>query len=87
MNFKKINSKSAFASKSRSASVSAFAFASESASPKIDGSRFFIIVENILDVTTGSKRLVTRNQAKFLEQQTSEVSSKFAIVFGSYRMV
>ncbi|KAH0686350.1 hypothetical protein KY284_016903 [Solanum tuberosum] len=79
MTFKKINSKSASASKSGFASVSAFA----SASAKTDGSKFFIAEENILDITTGSVRPVTRNQAKLLRQQASRVPSKSAIVFGS----
>ncbi|KAH0780831.1 hypothetical protein KY290_000429 [Solanum tuberosum] len=91
MTFKKINSKSAFASKFGFASVSASASASKSgfvsvaasASAKIDGSKFFIAEENILDITTGSMRPVTRNQAKLLQQQASRVPSKSAIVFGS----
>uniref|UniRef100_M1DAY0 Uncharacterized protein n=1 Tax=Solanum tuberosum TaxID=4113 RepID=M1DAY0_SOLTU len=83
MTFKKINSKSAFASKSGFASVSASVSAFASASAKTDGSKFFIVEENILDITTGSMRHVSRNQAKLLRQQASRVPSKSAIVFGS----
>ncbi|KAH0658092.1 hypothetical protein KY289_026840 [Solanum tuberosum] len=81
MTFKKINSKSAYASKSESASVSASG--SASASTKIDVSKFCIAVENILDITAGNMRRVTRNQAKLLGQQASRVSFESAIVFGS----
>uniref|UniRef100_M1DKC8 Uncharacterized protein n=1 Tax=Solanum tuberosum TaxID=4113 RepID=M1DKC8_SOLTU len=80
MTLKKINSKSASAFKFGSAPVSA----SASASAKNDGSKFCIGEENILDITAGSMRPVTRNQAKLLRQQASQVSSESAaIVFGS----
>ncbi|KAH0781657.1 hypothetical protein KY290_001255 [Solanum tuberosum] len=88
MTFKKINSKFASASISASASKSRFAFVSASrsasASAKTDGSKFCVAEENILDITAGSMRPVTRNQAKLLRQQASLVSSESAaIVFGS----
>ncbi|KAG5589824.1 hypothetical protein H5410_040338 [Solanum commersonii] len=60
------NSKSAFASKYRSVSGSAFV------SAKTDGSKFCIVVKNILDVTAGSMRHVTRNQAKLLGNKPPE---------------
>uniref|UniRef100_M1DIV4 Uncharacterized protein n=1 Tax=Solanum tuberosum TaxID=4113 RepID=M1DIV4_SOLTU len=81
MTFKKINSKSASASKFGSAFVSSSAFAS--ASGKTNGSKFYIVVENILDVTTGIMGPVTRNQAKLLRQQAFQVSYESAIVFDS----
>ncbi|KAG5610465.1 hypothetical protein H5410_021746 [Solanum commersonii] len=65
---KNINSKYAYASKFASTSLSVSGFASASTSAKIDGSKFCIIVENILDVTVGSMRPITRNQAKLLGQ-------------------
>uniref|UniRef100_M1DN04 Uncharacterized protein n=1 Tax=Solanum tuberosum TaxID=4113 RepID=M1DN04_SOLTU len=83
MTLKKINSKSASASKSGFASVSASVSAFASTSAKTNGSKFCIAEENILDITTGSMRPITRNQAKLLRHQASRVPSKSAIVIGS----
>ncbi|KAH0675806.1 hypothetical protein KY285_023607 [Solanum tuberosum] len=87
MTFKKINSKSTSTSKFGSTSISVFASASVSASgsasAKTDGSKFCIAEKNIIDITAGSMRPVTRNQTKLLRQQASRVSSEYSIVFGS----
>uniref|UniRef100_M1E0A5 Retrotransposon gag domain-containing protein n=1 Tax=Solanum tuberosum TaxID=4113 RepID=M1E0A5_SOLTU len=68
---------------SKSLSASTYAFVLASASAKINGSKFGVALENIIDVTAVRIRLVTRNQSKLLGQQASRVPSESAIGFGS----